>query len=94
MGNGNIGRIGNFHLVLLNKSAMLHIHIIYFNSVAVPLCIGRNICHISFLLHSNNLHFRADALFVLLIAGHLPVNKAHKKQMSASLMPVFPLRLL
>ena len=53
MGNGNIGRIGNLHLVLLHHSSLLHIHIINPDTILIFLAhrISGHICHIFILVH-------------------------------------------
>ena len=50
MGNGYIRGIGDFHLILLNKPALLQIHIIDTDSEVISRGsrIGRNVCHVLF----------------------------------------------
>ena len=52
MGDGHIGGIGNLHLVLLDETALLHIHVIYFDSVLVSLGVRGDICHILLFFHA------------------------------------------
>ena len=51
VGDGHIGGIGDFHLILLDKPPILHVYIVYFYSMVVPLGVSGYICHIFFFFH-------------------------------------------
>ena len=59
MGNRNIGRIGDPHLILLGQPAVLQIHIINSDAVLVYLAHGvrGNVCHIFLLTHIQTMPF-------------------------------------
>ena len=51
MGNSQVRRVGDLYFIFFLKTTVFHIHIIYSDTVTVPLCITGNIGNIFSLAH-------------------------------------------